>query len=362
VFLAVAALWFSGCAEEAQHAIDDVLGDARKRGAALAFAEASTLRALILYTRGRVREAEAEAQTAIAGKEHGWHTWGPTPNSVLIHCLIERGDLEEAEIALRAAEQALAPSDTGFINTSFFAARGRLRLLLGDKEGALEDLLTGREMLHIHGATSLAMAPALINAGLAARAVGDHERARRLIEEDVMATRAFGVAPTLAMALRARAVLEDQPERVATLTEAVDLLEDADAPLELARALFDLGSARRRAGQREACREPLRRALDLAHQCGATELERHAHDELLSSGARPRRPVISGVDALTPSERRIAELAARGQDNREIAETLFLTRNTVAWHLRHVYRKLDVRSRGDLLARMGKAEDARRGA
>ena len=101
----------------------------------------------------------------------------------------------------------------------------------------------------------------------------------------------------------------------------------------------------RRAGQRVDSREPLRRALDIAHRCGATALERQAHDELLASGARPRSAAISGVEALTPSERRVAELVAGGHTNREIAETLFLTKNTVAWHLRGIYRKLEVDSR-----------------
>src|SRR5205823_2970187 len=107
-------------------------------------------------------------------------------------------------------------------------------------------------------------------------------------------------------------------------------------------------AAYRRAGERVASREPLRRALDLAHQCGATALEQQARDELLASGARPRRAAATGLDALTPSERRIAELAASGAGNRQIAELLFLTKNTVEWHLKHVYRKLDVGSREDL--------------
>jgi DNA-binding CsgD family transcriptional regulator len=59
---------------------------------------------------------------------------------------------------------------------------------------------------------------------------------------------------------------------------------------------------------------------------------------------------MTGVPSLTPSERRVAELAAAGHTNREIAETLFLTKNTVEWHLHHIYRKLDVNSRAGLKA------------
>jgi DNA-binding CsgD family transcriptional regulator len=147
-----------------------------------------------------------------------------------------------------------------------------------------------------------------------------------------------------------------QGHEISILEQAIELLESADAPLELARALVDLGGALRRGGRRVDCREPLRRAQDLAHQCGATMLEQRARDELLSSGARPRRAMISGIEALTPSERRIADLVAQGHTNRAVAETLFLTKGTVEWHLKHIYQKLDVRSRDaltDLLAANG---------
>ena len=70
--------------------------------------------------------------------------------------------------------------------------------------------------------------------------------------------------------------------------------------------------------------------------------------ELEASGARPRRRVISGLDALTPSERRVAEMAARGMTNRDIAQTLFLSVRTIENQLRQVYLKLDIGSRKDL--------------
>jgi DNA-binding CsgD family transcriptional regulator len=61
---------------------------------------------------------------------------------------------------------------------------------------------------------------------------------------------------------------------------------------------------------------------------------------------------LSGADALTPSERRVAELAAAGRSNPEIAHLLFVTRRTVETHLTSAYRKLDVRSRDELAARL----------
>ena len=111
-----------------------------------------------------------------------------------------------------------------------------------------------------------------------------------------------------------------------------------------------LGAALRRRGERVAAREPLRAALDLADAGGLAAVARHAREELQVSGARVRRPALSGVDALTPSERRIADPAAKGLSNPEIAQTLFVTVKTVEMHLGHAYRKLGIRSRRDLAA------------
>ena len=73
-----------------------------------------------------------------------------------------------------------------------------------------------------------------------------------------------------------------------------------------------------------------------------------AHDELVTAGARPRRDPTESRSTLTPSELRVARLAAEGMTNREIAQGLFVTENTIETHLRSVFRKLDIRSRSQL--------------
>ena len=88
-----------------------------------------------------------------------------------------------------------------------------------------------------------------------------------------------------------------------------------------------------------------RRRWALAHACGATPLAERAADELRASGARPRRRAITGMDALTPSEERVAWLAAAGRTNRDIAQELFITLATVETHLTRAYRKLGVPGR-----------------
>lgn len=112
--------------------------------------------------------------------------------------------------------------------------------------------------------------------------------------------------------------------------------------------LIELGARLRRDGRAAEAREPLRQALDLAHRCGAAELEERARQELIAAGGRPRRHALNGAGALTPGERRVAEMAARGMTNREISEALVVTPKAVGWHLRHVYRKLGVSDRSDI--------------
>ena len=126
------------------------------------------------------------------------------------------------------------------------------------------------------------------------------------------------------------------------------MLADSPARLDHARCLIDLGAALRRANQRTAARDPLRDGLELARRCGADALVRRAHDELVVAGGRPRRLMFSGPEALTPSERRVAELAAEGQSNREIAQLLYVTTKTVDNHLARAYGKLGISSRGQL--------------
>jgi len=122
----------------------------------------------------------------------------------------------------------------------------------------------------------------------------------------------------------------------------------AAAQLERARTHAADGAALRRAGSRVEARDHLRLAVDLAHRCGATALEDLALVELRAAGGRPRRRLITGAGALTPCERRIAELAAAGRQNREIAESLVVTLATVEYHLRNAYRKLGITARTQL--------------
>ena len=214
---------------------------------------------------------------------------------------------------------------------------------------ALREALSAGDLAEPIGVVNPAMAPWRSSAALAARAAGDTEGAARLADEQLEHARAFGAPGTVGAALRVQALVLDDVE---LLAQAERVLSGSMGRLEHARALVDLGAALRRRGERARSREPLAAGLEIAHRCGARPLAERALTELRAAGARPRSIMRTGLEALTPSERRIAELAASGHTNREIGGELFVTKATVETHLRSVFRKLDVRSRDELAARL----------
>ena len=186
-------------------------------------------------------------------------------------------------------------------------------------------------------------------------AAGNPAEARRLADSELQDARRAGLPRPAGIALRTRGMLEGGQPGLRDLREAAELAAANGARLEHARALVEFGAALRRANQRTAAREPLRNGPALAYRCGATRLAERARAELLAAGARPRRGALTGLEALTTSERRVAELAAAGMSNPEIAQALLVTLNTVEGHLRHVYQKLSISSRGQLPAALRSA-------
>jgi DNA-binding CsgD family transcriptional regulator len=170
--------------------------------------------------------------------------------------------------------------------------------------------------------------------------------------------RMWGAPRTVGISLRALGLVQGGPEGQTLLGEAVARLQGAQAQAEHARALVDLGAALRRGNRRTEAQVPLRQGLELAYRAGAVGLVRRAQDELAAMGARPRKLVLTGVDALTPSERRVARMAAEGMSNKELAQALFVTVKAVEVHLSSVYRKLRISSRGQLAEALGGSRDA----
>ena len=192
-------------------------------------------------------------------------------------------------------------------------------------------------------------------AARALAALDRHDEALATADEALRIARRWGSAGGLGAALHARAVVEHGGTDVALLEEAVGVLRTSEHRGRLAEALVDLGVARRRAGHRREARALLEEGMDLAARCGARPLADRARAELHVLGARPRRYLASGAQSLTATQRRIAELVADGLTNREIAQAAFITQKTAETHVSAVLRKLDVRRRTEVAARL--AED-----
>jgi DNA-binding CsgD family transcriptional regulator len=191
----------------------------------------------------------------------------------------------------------------------------------------------------------------------------DPDEARAGAQRMLREAHGWGTERAIGMALRAAGLVEGGASGLNLLEQATAVLERSPARLEHAHALVDLGVALRQAGRNVPAREPLRRALDLANACGAPPLADRARRELRAAGGRPRRSRISGAEALTASERRVAAMAADGLSNPEIAQALFVTKKTVETHLGKAYRKLGINSRTQLAAalREGGAQGAEPG-
>jgi DNA-binding CsgD family transcriptional regulator len=177
---------------------------------------------------------------------------------------------------------------------------------------------------------------------------GQIEEAGVLAAEQLRLAETWGTPRALGAARRTAGLLVGGAEGIERLEQAREALAGSGAELSRALVLTDLGAALRRANSRAAARPVLAEALELARACGAGPLAERAHTELWATGSRPREPLRKGLDSLTPSELRIARLAAVGCSNAEIAQQLFITVKTVEMHLSRSYRKLGLSSRGEL--------------
>ena len=347
-YLAVFALVVAEDLQTAELAATTAVDDARGRGSVLGFATACHVRSLAELRRGRIADAAADAISTLDARAYGWRLSLGSAVGVEAECLIARGELDAAALALEELMDATGALSQDPGAYRFFGARGQVRLLQLSPAAALEDLIESGRLLGRLGGDNPAVHPWRSLASAASLALGDRAEARRLAEEEVALAAAFGAPGAHGRALGALAATADGAEALEMREEAVRVLESSQAALDRARALIDLGATLRRATRRRDAREPLKLGLDLAGRCGARALVLRAREELVAVGARPRRDAATGRDALTVRESQVAGLAAQGMSNREIAEALFVTVKTVEWHLKHAYRKLGVGSRREL--------------
>lgn len=345
-YLATYVLASAGRLGRAAEMLDSARADAVARGSQLGFAMASVFRSYVEFATGRIGEAEAEAADALraAGDENVWPAGFPACVAAMIDVLVVQARATEAERLLQRHHLAGSLPDS-LSHRVLLHSRGQLRLVAGDPPRALEDFdeLDRRETAwatlnpwlnnHRHGAVL-----ALVRLG---RANDAHQRARAALA----AAQHWGTDQAVGRALLALGTASPAAEADTHLAEAVDALAASPARLDHAASLVELGALRRRSGARRAAEDTLRQGLDLAARIGAGLLADRARAELVAMGRRPRRTAITGVDALTGSERRVADLAAGGMTNRDIAQSLFVTTRTVEIHLSAAYRKLGIDSR-----------------
>ena len=156
----------------------------------------------------------------------------------------------------------------------------------------------------------------------------------------------------LGVEARSRALVADGEQAETLYREAIERLEPTRVRLDLARARLLYGEWLRRQGRRIDARAELRAAHDLFSDFGMEAFADRARIELQATGEHARKRAVETLDQLTPQESQISRLAAEGHTNREIAAQLFISPSTVEYHLRKVFRKLDVNSRTQLANRV----------
>lgn len=354
LFITAFALAVADCYGPAERSLLEVQARARRHGDAMAFSLAAIQLGFLEFRRGNLRRSEAEVRAALeTGSLEVWPPLAQMALSVLIYVVIERGQPAAAREAAQAFGVALDPVELTTQGAILLEARGHLRLAEGDLQGGAADLLRVGECLGGWEVDNPAPFPWRSHAGLALARLGQPDRGRSLVDDELVRAREWGAPRAVSAALRAAAQLAPGQDRIELLEEAVSVMEGSGSLLERAYGLVDLGAALRRANRRAGARPLLAEGLRLARGCDAGPLAHRAHTELWATGARPRTPVRPGLDALTASERRIADMASAGMSNPEIAQSLFVTTKTVEMHLTGAYRKLAVTNRGELARVLG---------
>jgi DNA-binding CsgD family transcriptional regulator len=343
--------------DECEAELDAARNSLAGGGAPADFACIGMSSAYVAWVTGDLRRAEADAMAAMEaltlvdpGPMREALRAVATRHAVLSQ--IEQGKLDSARESLALHDAEAVPSEPISVPVSRLRlARATYALAAGDPGTALAQARRLDAEESVASAYSVAVGWRMVASRALAR-LGREDEARTLAEEHLAAARACEVAGETGMALRLVARM-DPDGRLERLEEAVALLEASPDRLQLAGALADLGEALGVAGRRKDAKEPLTRAFELAEACAARPLAQRAADGLAALGDRPRRIAEAGFDELTASERRVAQLAAGGQTNREIAQELFVTPKTVENHLRHAYAKLGVGGRRELAGVLG---------
>lgn len=346
------ALMYIDRFEEAKRACDAAVEAAQRSGSLMLAVIAYGMRSNLNVRRGAVAQGAADARISyeLSGElvARGLPPEGhPFGRAHLANALMAQGEWDEAGRVLADPD----PAERAVENPMYLERRGRFRLARGDAAGALEDLLAcGRELAGRGGVDTPAMLAWRSQAALALLNMAEKPRAQELVTEELQLATIAQVPGAIGEALVTTGLIEGGDQGIRRLRDAVDVLEASPRVLTRVRALAELGSMLRRNRKSQAARPFLVAALDLAHRHGATGLEDRAREELVIAGGRPRRAATTGLEALTATESRVAQLVVQGLTNRQIASSLFVSTRTVTTHLTHVYQKLGMVNRAELSA------------
>jgi DNA-binding CsgD family transcriptional regulator len=351
IWAAVHMLIVADRLDEVEPRLAAALDTAVSRGHLFPIALVRAYLARVSYLRGDLARATEQVGLGVQGLPAPHLAW-PALQATQVELLLEDGRLAEADAVMR---DALPPGDRKLNHVgqlSLLAARARLHAAQGRTRQSLADAVTCGELYEQWGGTCLLDVPWRLQAADACRQLGDRSRAAALVAEHLQLARSFGVARHVGVALGEAALLAgDRAEAVRLLHEAVALLQDSPARLELARTLERLGTTLLEDGDQRDSLAALASAAGLAAECRASALTGRLRVLLAGRGGPPSYPP-TGTHAFTPSERQVAQLAAGGLTNRQIAEKLFLSEKTVEAHLSRAYRKLGVRTRTQLAVRL----------
>ena len=280
-----------------------------------------------------------------AADEGGQYSMKPNTLYSLALVRAHRGQVEQAqELALDALARCDRTGNTP-VRSLVLGVLGFIATSLGDPRVAHSHLGRLAEMASRDRAEP-SVVKFLPDEIEALAALGEVDLARSFTRQLEERGRSLGRAWALATAARCRAWLADRDGDLAgaraALEQALSHHKRLPMPFELGRTLLAQGTIERRSGHRPAARAALGKALGIFENLGAPLWAARASHEL--SGLAPR----ASADGLTETERRVAALVTQGHTNREVAAAMFVTENTVQTHLRHIFRKFDVRSRTEL--------------
>lgn len=347
LFAAGIALGLAGRAEAAEQLFGQIVERAERGESPAVLCAARGQLGVELYRRGALPQARQNLERALDdSRGELWEGMVDDRRAHLLRVYEEWGAPDLAECLLENWG-AVGPLPATSIGNRLLVERGRLRLAQRRSREALADLRCAEQRLTARS-DSIAFEWG-VPAALAHHRVGAQRTALRLARDALEIAGRWGEARQLGTAMATLGLIEGGEFGTELIRDAVEILEASPARLEHARAAIHLGAALRRAGRPAEGRPYLRTGLELAVSCGTPGLADLAHQELAATGIRRRqRKLLSGRDALTPTEHRVSSLAADGLSNPEIARSLFVTRKTVEMHLGNSYRKLGINSRAQL--------------